>query len=140
MEINLHKVPKRFHGIFSKAIRMTLKACKKYSSGEISIIMVSDKEIKQLNRKYRNVNRITDVISFKIDGEGINKEELTGDIYIANNRSRRQAKEQGNSWEKELAYLVAHGVLHLHGYSDYEPSKRKEMFELQDKIWQCLYF
>ena len=103
-------------------------------SSEINIVLVSDKEIKKLNRKFRNVNRITDVISFKFGSK-----PLTGDIYIAAKRSKWQALDAGHGWDRELAYLVIHGILHLLGYTDYTPKERRRMFKKQDKIFQCLF-
>lgn len=106
----------------------------KARSSEINVVLVSDKEIKRLNKKFRNVNRITDVISFKFGSS-----PLAGDIYIARQRSKKQAKQAGHSWEKELAYLVIHGTLHLLDYEDYSARGRREMFSKQDKIFQCLF-
>ena len=67
------------------------------------------------------------------------KTPLTGDIYIAAGRSKRQAKEAGHAWDRELAYLVIHGILHLLGYTDYTTRERRRMFQKQDKVFQCLF-
>ncbi len=102
-------------------------------AAEITFVMVSDREIKKLNRSYRKVNRITDIISF------LNSPEpFQGDIFIARERSRRQAAGQGHPWTHELAYLVIHGVLHLYGYTDYTPVERAKMFGVQDKVFARL--
>lgn len=74
------------------------------------------------------------MISFKFGSA-----PLSGDIYIASGRSKRQAKDAGHGWESEIAYLVIHGILHLLGYTDYTPKERLTMFRKQDKIFQCLF-
>ena len=104
---------------------------KKY---QINFIMVSDQEIKKLNIKYRKIKRITDVISFLVVPE-----LFMGDIYISKNRTQKQARKYGNTWQQELAYLVIHGVLHLCGYTDYDVENKTKMFDKQDKIFRCLF-
>ena len=92
--------------------------------------MVSDPAIKKLNRRFRKVNRITDVISFRFS-----KRPLAGDIYISKGRSQKQAAACGNTWNEELCYLVLHGMLHLFDHTDYTPLERGKMFAVQDKIF-----
>jgi probable rRNA maturation factor len=98
---------------------------------EINFILIPDAEIRALNKKYRNVDRVTDVISFRLS-----KNPLSGDIYIARGRSKKQAAEMKHSWKLELCYLVLHGALHLFDYTDYTPRERKKMFAVQDKLFK----
>ncbi|MDR3113033.1 MAG: rRNA maturation RNase YbeY [Endomicrobium sp.] len=119
--------------LFLKKAALAALKSEKIKKYEINFIMVGDAEIKKLNIKYRKVRRITDVISFLVS-----KEFFIGDIYISKGRSQKNAKDYGNSWDKELAYLVIHGVLHLCGYTDYDPENKAKMFAKQDKIFQCL--
>ncbi|MDR3243216.1 MAG: rRNA maturation RNase YbeY [Elusimicrobiota bacterium] len=119
--------------LLKKAAVSALKS-ENINSYQINFIMISDIQIKKLNAKYRNVKRITDVISFLIIPQN-----FTGDIYIACNRSKKQAKQYEHLWIEELAYLTIHGILHLCGYSDYETQNKKIMFEKQDKIFKCLF-
>jgi probable rRNA maturation factor len=132
-----------FPGSLKKIIARAAKAAMnrlKFTRGEINFILVSDKKIRQLNRSFRNVKRITDVISFRYDGFAAkDKKQVQGDIIIAKGRSQKQATAFDHSWEHEVAYLVIHGVLHLAGYTDYVPKERKRMFKLQDNIFKCLY-
>lgn len=125
--------PKNKVELLTKAAMMTLNS-EKIKNYEINFIMVSDEEIKKLNIKYRKVRRITDVISFLVIPE-----LFAGDIYISKGRSQKQAKKYGNTWDQELAYLVIHGVLHLCGYTDYDPVNKTKMFKKQDKIFKCLF-
>ncbi len=130
--LNFENFPKKSIPLLEKAALSALKA-EKIKKYEINFIMVSDEQIKKLNVKYRKVRRITDVISFLVVPE-----MFIGDIYISKGRSQKQAKRYGNTWEQELAYLVIHGVLHLCGYTDYDPVNKAEMFSKQDKIFKCL--
>lgn len=106
----------------------------KIQSYNISFTMISDSDIKKMNRKYRKVNRITDVISFLVD-----KDLFMGDIYISDLRPKKNAKKFGFSYEQEICYLVIHSILHLEGYTDYTPENKKKMFTKQDKFFKCLF-
>jgi probable rRNA maturation factor len=125
--------PKEHTKILKETVELTLKSEKK-NQYQINFIMISDEEIKKLNTKYRKVRRITDVISFLVVPE-----IFVGDIYISKNRTQRQARKYGNTWQQELAYLVIHGVLHLCGYTDYDVENKSKMFAKQDRIFQCLF-
>ena len=123
--------PKKYLRILRFASTFAVNACG-IEANDVCFVLVDDKKIKSLNRKYIKSNKITDVISFSYNTKAI---ELEGDIYIASGRSKKQAKQEGHSWLNELIYLVLHGVLHLAGYTDYSPSKKKKMFALQDKLF-----
>ena len=84
---------------------------KKYQNSEVSIILTDDKEIKKINRKYRNINKPTNVLSFEL-GDDI----LLGDIYISLDTVQREAITENISVEDHCAHMVVHGVLHLLGY------------------------
>ena len=109
---------------------------------EVDVNLVNDEEIHQINRDYRNVDRITDVISFAFNDDGsslgmIKDEEiphLLGEIFICIPQALRQAKEIGNSDERELSFLFVHGLLHLLGYDHMKEEDAKIMFPLQDEI------
>ena len=98
-------------------------------------IFVNDEEIHKINKKYRNVDRVTDVISFAFeDNEDIlyNNIRVLGDIYICIPQMQRQAKEYGHSEKRELSFLVVHGLLHLLGYDHMNKDDEEEMFSLQE--------
>ena len=109
---------------------------------EVDVNLVNDEEIHQINRDYRNADRITDVISFAFNDDGsslgmIKNEEiphLLGEIFICIPQALRQAKEIGNSDERELSFLFVHGLLHLLGYDHMKEEDAKIMFPLQDEI------
>ncbi len=102
-----------------------------------SLVFVDEKTIQDINREYRNIDSITDVISFAFeDNYKLNSNiRVLGDIYICIPKMNSQAKEYGHTKEYELAFLTVHGILHLLGY-DHVKNKEEEkiMFELQDKI------
>jgi probable rRNA maturation factor len=131
-QLQFANFPKDKTPLLEKAALLTLKS-EKIKKYEINFIMVSDAEIKKLNAKFRKVRRITDVISFLVS-----EEFFIGDIYISKGRTQKNAALYSNAWGKELAYLVIHGILHLCGYTDYDPENKAKMFAKQDKIFKCL--
>ena len=105
---------------------------------EVSVSLVDDDEIWELNRRFRHVDRPTDVLSFPQEDETENEagERLLGDIIISLERAKAQAAEYGHSLRRELAFLTAHSMLHLLGYDHREPEEEKDMFARQEAILQ----
>ena len=114
---------------------------------EISVTIVDEAEIKELNTQYRNKESVTDVLSFPLiefdeDGEMIyddcdfNGENLVlGDIVICAKRAKEQATEYGHTFEREIAFLTVHSMLHLLGYDHVDdPEGEKIMFSKQEEI------
>ncbi|WP_066636530.1 rRNA maturation RNase YbeY [Desulfolucanica intricata] len=106
--------------------------------GEVSIALVDDRYIHELNRDYRGVDRPTDVLSFALnEGEPMETagdlEEMLGDVIISLETARRQAEEYGHSFNREVAFLTVHGVLHLLGYDHLEEEARKFMREKEEE-------
>lgn len=102
-----------------------------------TIIFVTKEEIHELNKQYRGVDRVTDVISFAL--EDVNDVSLTdvrvlGDIYICIDRMKEQALEYNHSETRELSFLTVHGLLHLLGYDHQTKEDEEVMFNLQRKI------
>ena len=100
------------------------------------IIFVSKERIHQINRDYRNVDRVTDVISFALnDDETCNSfVRVLGDIYISIDKAKSQAEEYGHSLKRELSFLTVHGFLHLLRYDHIEKEDEIKMFSLQNEI------
>lgn len=102
-----------------------------------TIIFVTKEEIHELNKQYRGVDRVTDVISFAL--EDVNDVSLSdirvlGDIYICIDRMKEQAIEYNHSETRELSFLTVHGLLHLLGYDHQTKEDEEIMFNLQRKI------
>ena len=103
----------------------------------LSVIFVSSDEIQDINKTYRNIDRVTDVISFALEDnhEKIIGERILGDIYVCIDRMKEQASEYQHSEKRELSFLVCHGLLHLLGYDHVNnEEEEKIMFSLQDEI------
>ena len=129
---------KRFYPLLEEYYQRTLKALKLKDKYVLSLIIVSSRAIKTINSDYRNIDKVTDVISFALLDSGDIMEtdgqiEL-GDIFINRNRVLSQAKEYGHSVKREFVFLFVHGFLHLLGYDHMNSKDEKEMFDLQKKI------
>lgn len=102
-----------------------------------NIIFVSNKEIHRINKEYRNIDRVTDVISFALeDNKDIVYDDfrLLGDIYIAIDVAYDQAEEYNHSSEREVCFLATHGLLHLLGYDHMKEEDEKVMFGKQEEL------
>ena len=103
----------------------------------LSLKICNDREIRSLNKTYREVDRATDVLSFPLTyRDPQSDEEYLGDIIISFPTARKQAKEHHQSIEDEIVFLFIHGLLHLLGYDHDDSSKKKKMFTLQDEIFK----
>ncbi len=120
-----------------KVFKYTLKKLKQKRCC-FSIIFVNNKDIQKINKTYRKIDDITDVISFALeDNEDIiNKKNirLLGEIYICIPRMKEQAIKYGHSEKRELTFLCVHGLLHLLGYDHIDKKDEEEMFSLQELI------
>ncbi len=109
----------------------------KIKDAELNIILVTKKEIKKINKKYRKIKKATDVISFALEDEKDTvayEKRMLGDIYICLKIAKKQAKEYNHSLKRELCFLTTHGVLHLLGYTHDTVSKEKKMMKKQEAI------
>lgn len=140
--------------LFRKAVEAALAFEKVITPVEIGLQIVSEEEIRTLNRDYREIDRVTDVLSFpmleyeegempcerveraKQEGEADPETEEVplGDIIICQKRAKEQAAEYGHSFEREMAFLSVHSVLHLLGYDHMVPEEEKVMFSKQEEI------
>lgn len=103
----------------------------------MAIIIVGPDEIRDLNKVYRNIDKITDVISFALEDDSTFVEtefRVLGDIYICLDKAIEQANEYNHSLKRELSFLTIHGILHLLGYDHMNKNDEKVMFELQEEI------
>ena len=102
-----------------------------------NIILVNDEEIHELNKKYRNIDRPTDVITFALeDNDNFKNPEIRvlGDIYLCVPIAYEQAKIYGHSRMREVCFLATHGILHLLGYDHMEEDEEKIMFDKQKEL------
>lgn len=124
--------------LLEQYLKKTLKLLEIEDNYVLSLIICGPITIKRINRDYRNIDRITDVISFALLDSGkeqIYEDEIElGDIFINRDRVLSQAKDYGHSVEREFIFLFVHGLLHLLGYDHNTPEEEKKMFSIQKKI------
>lgn len=107
------------------------------SNAIFNIIFVSSEKIHEINKEYRNVDRVTDVISFALEDNLDIKYDgfrLLGDIYICVDKMNEQADLYNHSVLREMCFLVTHGLLHLLGFDHMEEDEEKIMFSLQEEL------
>ena len=125
----------------NKITERTLKVVKFKKPTEISLVITGEKRIRSLNKKYRKINKITDVLSFEFaDGLHSSAETMEptiiclGEIFICYPQAVRQARQKNNTIKKEISILLIHGILHLLGYDHKGDYKDSEMKVLEEKI------
>ncbi|MDU2115220.1 MAG: rRNA maturation RNase YbeY [Peptoniphilus lacydonensis] len=115
--------------LIKKSVKAVLKIENLEENVEVSVSFVGDDEIKGLNRDFRGVDKVTDVLSFPIDDEFMIENKILGDVIINTKRVMEQASELGHTNERELSYLTVHSVLHLLGYDHMDEIEKREMRE-----------
>lgn len=110
-----------------KAVSTVLEAENAEGNFEVSVSFVTNEEIRELNKNYRNVDSETDVLSFPMDDDEFNGVIILGDIVLSTQRIIEQANEFGHSLEREMIYLTVHSMLHLLGYDHLSNSEKEEM-------------
>ncbi len=123
---------------FKKILNTGIRELKiKNKKVEVSLNLVGEAKIKELNKKYRDKNKVTDVLSFPLEESRFKKHAILplGDIFICLPFAVKEAERQSIGLEKELAWLTVHGFLHLLGYDhDKSAVEEKKMFDLENKI------
>ena len=126
------------------AIRNALRPLRLPLTSEVSLAFVDDAAMRALNRRHRGVNRTTDVLSFgqrlpggirgraaaahlAADSDGVLR---LGDVLISSGQAAKQARRRRRPLVAEVAFLAAHGALHLIGYEDETPAGYREMISL----------
>lgn len=110
----------------------------------MTITFTTPEEIRKINKKYRKIDKATDVLSFpmfekdeldeKIKSGDFPYEDVLGDVIISIEKVREQAEEYGHSFERELSYMLVHGFYHLMGYDHIEEEDKKIMRPKEEKI------
>lgn len=130
-----------YEEVYTSLLTKTIEYLKINCSPIVSVSLVDKELIHNINRDYRHIDKVTDVISFAFldneDRENILKsdqEVVLGDIYICLDVAKDQANEYGHSLDRELRFLFIHGLLHLLGYDHMSKEDEEVMFPLQEKI------
>lgn len=115
----------------------------------IEFVFTDEEEIQRLNRELRNTDRVTDVLSFptldNIKGKEIKKKDFAcdideegnlfiGSVAVCVKRAKEQAEEYGHSYNRELHYLLVHGIMHCLGYDHMEDDEKAEMREKEEYV------
>ena len=114
--------------------------CSKEKLGKVcfNVIIVDNDYIHELNKNYRNIDRVTDVITFALEDEKDivepNGVRMLGDIYISIDKAKSQAEEYGHSLLRELSFLAVHGFYHLLGYDHMNKEEEVIMFQKQEEV------
>ena len=139
--------------LFEKIAKQVIEKCfeiegLKNTKLIITITLTTPENIKEINKKYRNIDKETDVLSFpmfekdelenKIRNNLFTHEDMLGDIVISIEQVKKQATEYGHSFERELSYMIVHGFYHLMGYDHMTEEEKKEMRSKEDKVLESL--
>ncbi len=130
---NLIILKTKLAGVSERSLTTFLTRARKAAGvkGQVQVLITSSDELRELNRRFRRKNKLTDVLSFPaiVDGEA-------GDIAISADIARAYAQELGHPLEEELRVLILHGVLHLAGHDHEDDDGEMETLEsdLRDKL------
>ncbi len=135
---------------YAAAIRLLMRALE-VETAELSVLLVDDARIRDLNRTYRHIDQPTDVLAFPqligtpeairerirqaAPGTDLPAVQL-GDIVISTETIRRRRREEGLDPDQELLLLTAHGLLHLLGHDHRDPDQTRRLFQLQEELLQ----
>ena len=143
LEVNnktTQKFPKKkFMGIFMRSLELANMSCLGEKALELSIAVVSEKEMKTLNKQYRKKDSATDVLSFceyqSMDElcDNNEKQVFIGELILCPAYIQRNAEQDGETLEYAITYITAHGIMHLLGYDH-----GKKMFSLQHMVAEQL--
>ena len=110
----------------------------KLDNTSFNVIIVNNDFIHDLNKNYRGIDRVTDVITFALEDDDSlvvgSDERILGDIYISLDKARSQALEYGHSFLREICFLAIHGFYHLLGYDHMNEEEEKIMFSKQEEV------
>ena len=131
-----------YQEIYESLLEKTLKHLSLSFDPYISVTIVDNDYIHEINRTYRHKDAPTDVISFAFLDDNPDRDNLfhsgqmvvLGEIYISSDKAKEQAVSYGHSLDRELKFLFVHGLLHLLGYDHMKKEDEKVMFRLQDEI------
>lgn len=146
-EQNVVKISDEIESTISAVINATLEYEDCDFNAEVSVTVVDDEAIREINNETRNIDAPTDVLSFPMlyfdeNGDIVDSDfdmdgdmMVLGDIVISAERAKSQAKEFGHSFIREIAFLTVHSMLHLLGYDHVgDPEGEKIMFSKQEEI------
>lgn len=133
MRINFYNNSNENIWKYQRLIRRIFRGINRHDT--FNVIFVTEEEIQQINKEYRNIDKVTDVISFAaVDDLDRTDYSSLGDVFICVKRAYSQAEEYGHSPSREFAFLAVHGYLHLCGFDHMTKEDEEIMFKIQDDI------
>ena len=138
-----------YENIIKKVINKCFEVEKIENTGlYVSVTLTNAEEIKKINKKHRNIDKATDVLSFPMferkeiekiisKKENLNK-DILGDIVVSVEQVKKQAKEYNHSFERELSYMIVHGFYHLMGYDHMEEEEKNKMRKKEEAVLEKL--
>ena len=137
--------PENIEQLIEQCTRAALEEEGIDDDAQVSVTLVDNESIREINREHRDIDKATDVLSFPLgdddsfDTDPETRAILLGDIVISLERADEQAKEFGHSFRREVAFLITHSLFHLLGYDHVDSDEdEKLMFGKQDKVLQKL--
>lgn len=132
-------IPEDFERLIEDCARAALEEEEISEDAEVSVTLVDNTRIRELNKEFREIDRETDVLSFPMGDESFDVDPetdaiLLGDIVISVEKAKAQAGEYGHSFRREMAFLLTHSLFHLLGYDHMTPEDEEEMFAKQEKV------
>lgn len=146
IEVSYENIPEdnSYEYIINRVVKEVLKEENIVHDVSVDVILTDNDGIHKINKEHRDVDSATDVLSFPMyEKDEISKlkepkeddvEEILGDIVVSIPKAKEQAEEYGHSFERELAYLVCHGMHHLLGYDHIEEEDKKVMREHEERV------
>lgn len=136
--------PDNFEKLIEDCTQAALEEEDIEDDAEVSVTLVDNAKIRELNAEFREIDRETDVLSFPLgDENGFEVDPdtnaiLLGDIVISLEKAKSQAEEYGHNFKREVAFLLTHSLFHLLGYDHMTEEEEKEMFAKQEKVLEKL--
>lgn len=148
------EIIEKFEEAFIVALKLEFKECQEFEFDELPIELcvsiVSKSEIQKLNKEFRNIDKVTDVLSFpqlnnneELKSEIINRinkksdiNVIVGDVVICFEKAVEQANEYETGLERELVYLFVHSIFHLFGYDHMNEMEKNVMREKEERVME----
>lgn len=133
-------LPEYTEQLIEDCTRGALKEEEIEEDAEVSVTLVDNAAIRELNNEHRGIDRVTDVLSFPMSDDSFdvdpdNDAIILGDIVISLERAQEQAEEYSHSFRRELAFLITHSLFHLLGYDHVNgEEEEKVMFDKQERV------
>ena len=139
-------VPESLHEMMIEVVEVCWRVMARQGTPEVSILLCDNQQIQELNRDYRGIDEPTDVLSFPQEEMGEGEEVflqmpalsdepvLLGDVVISLEKAKEQAQAYGHSFEREVGYLLTHGLLHLLGLDHGTEDERILMREKEEEV------